>query len=94
MLTVDGKSFVALSVIELRLCVPPEFTVTVNDGDFTALSDTVAPLDVSPACAEAVAVAIVSAVTTVGKARSRIIQAIPVKEGEGTGAQGAPTIVP
>ena len=79
MLTVDAKSFVALSAIEAMFCEPPEITVTVNEGDLTALRDTVAAVDVNPACAEAFAVTIVSAVTTAGKARSRIIQAIPVK---------------
>ena len=79
MLTDDGKSFVVPSVIVGMLCVPPEFTVTVNDGDLMALRETVAAVDVSPACAEAVALTIVSAATTAGKARSRIIQAIPVK---------------
>jgi hypothetical protein len=74
------------------LCVPPEFTVTDNDGDLMALRDTVAMLDESPACAEAVAVTIVSAVTTAGRARSRIIQAVPEK-GEGT-APRALAIVP
>lgn len=79
MLTDDGKSFVVPSVIEPMVCVPPETTVTVKEGDLVALRETVAAVDVSPDCAEAVALAIVSAVTTAGKARSRIIQAIPVK---------------
>ena len=83
MLTDDGKSFVVPSVIALMFCVPPEFTVTVNDGDLTALRDTVAMLDESPACAEAFAATIVSAVTIAGRVRSRIIQAVPEK-GEGT----------
>ena len=74
MLTADGKSLVAPSVTEVMVCEPPEITVTVNEGDLVALRDTVAAVDASPACAEAVALAIVSAVTTAGKARSRIIQ--------------------
>jgi hypothetical protein len=77
MLTDDGKSFVAPSVIVAMLCVPPEFTVTVNDEDFTALKETVAVFDVSPACAEAFAVTIASAATATGRVRSRIIQAVP-----------------
>ena len=42
MLTDDGKSFVAPSVIAAMLCVPPEFTVTVNEDDLTALNETLA----------------------------------------------------
>ena len=79
MLTDEGKSFVALSATEAMLCEPPETTVTVNEGDLVALRDTVAAVDVSPACAEASAATSVSAATTAGRARSRIIQAIPVK---------------
>jgi hypothetical protein len=92
MLTDDGKSFVALSTIVAMFCVPPEFTVTVNDGDLTAVRVTVPVLDASPACAETFAVTIVSAVTTAGRARSRIIQVVPEK-GEGR-TRGALATVP
>ena len=54
MFTADGKSFVALSVMLVRLCVAPELTTTVNDVALAALNDTVAPFDVRPACTDAV----------------------------------------
>lgn len=77
MLTDEGKSFVVPSVIDAMLCDPPELTVTVSEDDFTADNDTFSVFDVSPACAEAFAVTNVSAATTTGRVRSRIIQAVP-----------------
>ena len=80
MFTADGKLLVAPSVMLAMLCVPPEFTATVNEVAFTALKDTVATFDVKPAWAEAFAVTIVNAARATGRVRSRSIQAVP---GEG-----------
>ena len=55
MFTADGKLLTAPSVMLAMLCVPPELTVTVNEVDLVADSETVAVLDVKPACADAVA---------------------------------------
>ena len=84
MFTADEKLFVALSVIAAMLCVAPEFTATVRDVAFTALNDTVATFDIRPACADALAAKITSDATATGRVRSRLIQAVPGGEGDGT----------
>jgi hypothetical protein len=77
MCTADGKLFVALSAMLVRLWVAPVFTATVNDVALTALNDTVAPFDVRPACADAFAAKIASVAMATGRVRSRLMQAVP-----------------